>query len=287
MSATMTPLAAVRAVTYATTGDPFLFKRVKTWWVLLALLVIADGGGLFRTQEEHYKVKALKQLLESHDLLWLTVALFVICAALIFTQLVPTLRMMLRQKAVLAFAVLAFLSTLWSQVPFLTFRKAMLLFVFMAFAWFVAMYYSPADQMRLLLALGLIMALASIAWVILFPQYGTAPGGEWKGVFGRKNFLGSTMFFLFSGLPFCRISERRELLTLAVQAILPIGLIILSGAVPPVFMMVVLIAVRVLGPLLTRMKKESAPFMLYCLSLGAAMIPVSLGIFLPLLGRDF
>jgi O-antigen ligase len=271
--------------TYVQEGDSLLFKRARTWWLLLALFLMADGNSLFTAQGLHPSLKAEVES-STDNLLLLTAVMWAIFAALMFTHISPTLRMMLQQKAVLAFAVLAFLSTLWSQAPQVTIRKATILFLYMLVAWFFATYYSPPEQMRLLLALGVIMALASIAWVIFVPQYGIHGTGEWKGVFGQKNFLASSMLFLFAGLPFCRISGTRRLVTVAIQAILPLGLILLSQSRTPLIMVAVLVAVRVLGPLLARTRREAMPFMLYCLAIGVAMIPIGLGIIVPLLGRD-
>jgi exopolysaccharide production protein ExoQ len=285
-TATFTPFPATPAHTYAHEEDPLLFKRARTWWLLLALFLIADGNSLFAAQGLHPGLKGEADV-SSDSLLFLTAVMWAICAALMVTQIRPTLRMMLHQKAVLSFAVLAFLSTLWSQAPQVSFRKAAILFLYMLVAWFFATYYSPPDQMRLLLALGVIMAMASIAWVIFLPNYGVQPTGEWKGVFGQKNMLANTMFFLFSGLPFCRISSARSLLIVATQAGLPLGLILLSRSRSPLVMVAVVIAVRVLGPLLVRTRKEALPFMLYCLGIGTAMIPIGLAVVLPLLGRDF
>lgn len=282
MSATLTFIATAPTRTYAEGEDPFLFRRVRTWWLLLALFLLADGNSLFTTQGPHPAVKVEVE----KGLLFLTVLMWVICAALMVRQIRPTLRLMLRQKAVLAFGVLAFLSICWSQAPQLTLRKATILFFYLLFAWFFAAYYTPQDQMRLLLALGVIMALASIAWVIFLPKYGIHATGEWKGVFGQKNALGNTMFYLFAGLPFCCISSGRRLLTVALQAILPLGLIVLSRSRTPLIMTAVLIGVRVIGPLIARMRREAIPFVLYCLGIGIAMIPVTLGVILPLLGRD-
>lgn len=288
MSATLTFVNTAPSrsyVTYAEGEDPFLFRRARTWWLLLALFLLADGGGLFTTKGIHPSVFTEAEQ-SSSSLLLVTIVIWVICLGLMVTHIGPTLRMMLKQKAVLSFAVLAFLSTFWSQAPQVTLRKATILFLYLLFAWFFATYYAPRDQMRLLLTLGVIMALASIAWVILLPQYGLHGTGEWKGVFGQKNFLGSTMFYLFAGLPFCRISSGRRLLTLALQAILPLGLILLSQSRTALMMTLVLIAVRVLGPLITRTRREAIPFILYWVGIGTAMIPVTLGVILPFLGRD-
>jgi O-antigen ligase len=292
MSATLTFVATAPTRTYAGGEDPFLFKRIRTWWLLLALFLMAQGNGLFTRQDSSYwNLKTLQQDLESSPiLLLLTAVLWLICAGLMIKQIDPTLRTMLKQKAVMAFAVLAFLSTLWSQDPQLTLRKAMLLFLAFAFAWFFATYYSPADQMRLLLAAGVIVALASIAMAIWLPQYGIASGGEWKGVFGQKNRLGLSILFLFSGLPFCGISNGRRLLTLALQAIFPIGLILLSQSKGSLILAVVLIAVRIFGPYIARRRKDQLPFVMYTavcfIVVALPVITMGWEIILPLLGRD-
>jgi exopolysaccharide production protein ExoQ len=290
MSVTLTFPASTR--TELEKGDPSLFHRVRTWWLLLALFLMAQGNGLFTRQDRSYwHLKEMKQTLEtSPAFLLLTCVLWVICVGLMLTSIGPTVRTMLNQKAILAFALLAFLSTLWSQDPLLTFRKAVLLFLLFTFAWFFATYYSPADQMRLLFAAGVIVALASIAMAILLPQYGISWEGEWKGVFGQKNRMGLSMVFLFAGLPFCPIPSGRRLLTLALQAILPIGLILLSQSKTSLILAVVLIVVRVFGPYIARRRKEQLPFVLFGAVCGIVLVTlvITIGreIILPLLGRE-
>lgn len=292
MSTAITSLTAAPTRVYAGNEDPSLFQRARTWWLLLALFLMAQGNGLFTRQDHSYfTLPAKQQELEgTYVLLLLTGLLWLICAGLMVKGIGPTLRMMLQQKAVLAFAVLAYLSTLWSQDPQLTFRKATLLSLAFAFAWFFATYYSPADQMRLLLAAGVIVALASIAMALLLPQYGIAWDGEWKGVFGQKNRLGLSIFYLFSGLPFCRIPNGRRLLTLAVQAILPIGLILLSQSKTSLILTAVLIAVRIFGPYIARRRKDQLPFVLYSAVFGIPLIALAIvaskDIVLNLLGRE-
>lgn len=291
MSAATVPVPAshLEAVRFeALGGNPHLFRRFRTWWTLLALFLMAAGNGIFSVQEKHYYLKVLKRLEEPSTSLFLaTVAMFLICAGLMFGHLGLTRRMMLKQKAVLVFAVLAYLSAFWSQVPLLTIRKATILLLMMAFAWFFAQYYTPTDQMRILLALGVIMALASIAWALFLPGYGVSPNGEWKGVFVQKNALGSTMLFLFSALPFCRISSAHRLLIVALQAIVPIGLILLSQSRTSLFMAVIIVVARVFGPMTARMRRDAIPFILSCAGLGIALAVVCLRIILQLLGRDF
>jgi len=270
--------------------DPLLFRRVRTWWTLIALFLIAQAGGLFSDhgKKSQYLMKTIKEKTNdpSHALLPLTLAMVAICIGLMVRHAGPMLRLMQRQKALLAFPVLAFVSTLWSQAPLLTLRKAALLALGFAFAWFIATYYSPPDQMRVILAAGILVALASAAMAILLPQYGTSWGGEWKGVFSQKNHMGIGILLLFAGLPFCAISSRRRLLTLASQAILPLGLILLSRSRTSWFLTIFLIAFRLFGPAITRARKEKIPFMLYSVGFFLVAAAVSLGLILQMLGRD-
>jgi O-antigen ligase len=178
----------------------------------------------------------------------------------------------------LAVAAYAFVSTLWSSVPLVTLKKSILLCLTFAFAGFFATYYSQADQRRMLLAAGTILGIASVAWVILLPQYGVATSGEvageWKGVFGQKNDLGIAMFAFFSVLPFGRILNRGRLLTVTFQAILPLLLIVKAHSRESFIMLALFMVVRVLGPRIARMRHEQLPFVLYttvCLIVGVVV----------------
>jgi len=233
-------------------------------------------------------LKTLRQFFEpsTSTLLFLTVLLWTICAGLIVKRIGPTLRLMLNQKAVLAFAFLAFLSTLWSQDPQLTFRKAVLFFLLLSFASFFAASYTPSDQMRLLLVAGVILALASTVWAVLLPQYGLDSGGEWKGVLGQKNQLGHAVLFLFSGLAFRPMLNGHRLRKLAIQAILPIGLILMSQSRGSLILALLLVALRLYGPFLRNRRRDQLPFVLYATSLGILAIVLGWNIVLLLLGRD-
>jgi len=185
MSATLTFINTAPAKAYAAYAegeDPFLFRRARTWWTLLAICLIADGNGFLTKQDNTYYHKSVAEAYSSDPtLLLITIAMWVICAGLMVGHLAPTLRTMLKQKPLLAVAAFAVASTLWSQVPLVTFKKAILLFLTFAFAWFFATYYSPEDQRRILLAAGVILAIASIAYIILLPSYGIATWGEVAG----------------------------------------------------------------------------------------------------------
>jgi exopolysaccharide production protein ExoQ len=292
MSATLTPVRAVSAGIYTETVDPFLFKRARTWWTLLALFLMAQANGIFGQQDNTYwTMKGLKRVYESpFALQLLTIVLWTICIGLMFDGMGNALRLMLRQKMLSAFVFLAFLSTLWSAEPQVTVRKAVFLFLLVLFGFFFSTYYSPADQRRLLIGAGVVVGLACIAMALLLPQYGISSAGEWKGVFGHKNRMGLGVFFLFSGLPFCEISTPRRMRTLLLQAILPLGLIILSRSKTSLIISALLIAIRVVGPWLAQRRRDQLPFVIYSVVFGlpivALLISLTLDLILPLLGRD-
>jgi|HubBroStandDraft_1064217.scaffolds.fasta_scaffold00802_6 exopolysaccharide production protein ExoQ len=273
--------------TYAEGEDPFLFRRARTWWTLAAICLIVDGNSFLSRQDDTYYHRSVAERYSSDPILRLiTIAMWVICAGLMAGHLAPTLRTMRKQKPLLAVAVFAVVSTLWSEVPFVTFRGAIFLSLTFVFAWFFATYYSPADQRRMLLATGAILGIASIAWVMLLPQYGVATTGEWKGVFGQKNELGIAMVAFFSVLPFCRIPDRRRLLALALQAILPLLLIVKSHARESLIMAVLFVGVRVFGPIIARSRREQLPFILYATVSGIVGIILGWGAVLSFLGKD-
>ena len=244
-----------------------------------------------RQDSAYWSVKDLSQKFDSKtNLLWLTAFSCALGLCLMIGYIGPTLRTMVKQKTVAAFAVLAFLSTFWSQAAGMTFRRAALLALGLAFGCFLATCYSPQDLRRLMLAAGVIVGIACIAWAILLPQYGISIDGEWKGIFGHKNHMGLGILFFFSGLPFCEIPNRRRLLVLMLQSLFPIGLILLSRSMTSLILVFVLIAVRVLGPFVASRRREQIPFVVYSIAVGLPVLALAItageGIILPLLGKD-
>lgn len=89
--------------------------------------------------------------------------------------------------------VLAVLSSLWAAAPELVLRKSIGLFGTTLFGIALALRLSLQEQLRMLSWLFRVLAVLSLAYVVLFPSYGISSEGEWKGVFGHKNALGTAM----------------------------------------------------------------------------------------------
>ena len=272
--------------------DPRLFYRARTVLTVLALAVMADANGLFTRQDETYwSVKKLNTAFQSNPILALvTSAMWLLVVALMFGRVRLALRRLLRHRTILVWAVLAPVSALWSQVPDLSARRGMFLAMAFVFAWFIVDFYTPREQARILIAVGILVGVASLLMALVLPEYGIASGGEWKGVFGQKNRLGLSIFYLFSSLPFRAFASNRRFLRLGLEVVLPLGLIVMSQSKTSLILTAVLIGVRVLGPHIARRRRDQLPFLVFALVVGLPLLIIAASaaqaFLLGLIGRD-
>lgn len=99
-------------------------------------------------------------------------------------------------KLVLALPAWAILSTLWSQDPRRTVAFAVMALVNTVFALYLAERFRPNQQLQLFMLAGTILALASLAVIILMPNAGVDHKNEtigWQGVFPHKNICSLVM----------------------------------------------------------------------------------------------
>lgn len=104
-----------------------------------------------------------------------------------------TLFVLRRNWSLVLLLVLAVLSSLWAAMPDLVLRKAIGLFGTTLFGIALAVRVSFQEQLRMLSWLFRVLAVLSLACVLLFHKYGVSIDGEWMGVFGYKNALGAAM----------------------------------------------------------------------------------------------
>jgi O-antigen ligase len=181
------------------------------------------------------------------------------------------LRTALRNPFVIGVVALAALSMGWSVDPATSSRRAFALFMWTLFGLYLASRYDTKELLRLLsIALGL-LALMSIASVILTPDYGLEAGfdrGAWRGVFTTKNTLGEMMLLgaVVFGLFAARKGPARVPAMLGV--LLAVTLIFFAKA------KAALLIVGVLGitipVVLTFRKNNAAAALVLCLLLAAS-----------------
>lgn len=102
-----------------------------------------------------------------------------------------TLFVLRRNWSLVSLLVLALLSSLWAAMPDLVLRRSIGLFGTTLFGIALAVRVSLQEQLRMLNWLFRVLAVLSLAWVVLF--HGISSEGEWMGVFGYKNALGTAM----------------------------------------------------------------------------------------------
>ena len=256
----------------AQASDPILFRRPQTWPLLFFIIQVCAQNGPFAEQISpgHLLASSYSAGPKSCGLyLLLTVMIWAPFSALVNGFLYLTVGTMLRQKAVLAFPILA----MWSSTPDVTLRKKVLLFLAFAFGWFLAVAFAVFDEMRLFLFVGVVLGLASIPMAVLIPAYLRDSRGGCKGVFTQKNALG--------GIP-----GLRRLISLIGQAVFPIGLIVMSQSKEALVGVAILIDARLTGPFIASRRREQLPFLLYATAFAIAAIVLGYGILLALLNRD-
>ena len=97
---------------------------------------------------------------------------------------------------VLALALFALLSTLWSSDPGFTCRRSLVVMATTVFGIYFGSRFDLRCQVRLLGWTFILLAVLSAACALLVPQYGIDSQlhrGDWQGILGQKNLLGKAM----------------------------------------------------------------------------------------------
>jgi exopolysaccharide production protein ExoQ len=108
-----------------------------------------------------------------------------------------TLFVVRRNWSLASLVVLALVSCLWADLPSLVLRHSIAVFGMTLFGVALAVRLSLEEQLRLLSWVLRIIAVLSVLCVLFLPSAGMSnlpdQQGEWRGIFGYKNALGSTM----------------------------------------------------------------------------------------------
>src|SRR5215470_17754158 len=116
-------------------------------------------------------------------------------AGMLFAYRRETLIVVRRNWSLAALALLAFASSLWTETPELSFRRCGAAAGATLLGVALVIKLTQEEQLRLLSWMFRIIAILSLACIILLPSYGISETveREWRGVFGFKNFFGSQM----------------------------------------------------------------------------------------------
>ena len=99
-------------------------------------------------------------------------------------------------KWILLLALVAIVSTVWSQDPLFTLRRSLVMFATTSFGIYFGSRFAVPEQLRLLGWTCALVVLTSCFMAIFLPQYGVDHHlfpGAWKGAFTHKNSLSRAM----------------------------------------------------------------------------------------------
>lgn len=188
-----------------------LFARFETLALLLALFLFATGGAfLVPGMAQHAAGSATVVSASGPTGLLHQVELVVALGITMFVVIsrwrdVATLS--LRMWPFTASAMLATLSALWSVDPFLSLRSGLYLLVNTLLMYFLVQRFTLQGLMRLMMGLGVVVALLSIATAVVLPSYGLGvAGSHWalQGAFVAKNIMGNVAVLLLTPALFVR-----------------------------------------------------------------------------------
>ncbi len=135
-------------------------------------------------------------------------------------------------KWILVLLVIAIASTAWSQAPFFTFRRSLVLLATTAFGIYFGSRFTVSEQLRLLAWTCTLVVLSSFAIALLVPRYGVdhfQHPGDWQGAFTQKNMLARIMVLSILVFYFVRPVMGRWIRWIGIAAAL--ALLVLSRSV--------------------------------------------------------
>jgi O-antigen ligase len=231
----------------------------------------AAGGGLF--------------IQVTYSLIYL---FFFVLVAMGYRTIVP---IVLAEKWVVLLWLWVVASTAWSVEPSLTLRRSIALLGSVVIGLYVATRFDLKGQLRILGACITIVAIASLAFGILYPDLGITTAGEWKGVFYHKNVLGHTMALGIFCMCFLAMGAKRtrEKLLFLVLGLLCGGLLVLSHSVTALAVCIVMLTVLKFRKVF---KLPSQTLTIYALGISTIAIPAGIWFFsnldaiLRAVGRD-
>ncbi|HXW14592.1 MAG TPA: O-antigen ligase family protein [Terriglobia bacterium] len=202
----------------------------------------------------------------------LAVAFYAIAAGFILLRWHTVLLRTWDCKWLVALALLAVVSSAWSQDSVKTVKYGLLYFAATLYGIYFGSRYSPREQLRLLgWACGLTV-LASFMVVILLPKYGLDHGsflGSWQGAFLQKNILARSMVLSVLVFYFLRQSIPNWVRWLGMGTSL--ALLVLSRSVTGSLVLTATLILVFLSRVLVRVLRERHTFSIPTLAMGSVL----------------
>jgi O-antigen ligase len=219
------------------------------------------------------------------------IIVFAVLALLLFVRWKAISRGLRHAFWPLAICAFAIFSAGWSDDPFFTVRRAVVLLATTVFAIYFGSCFDWDRQIQIFERLFLVSIVGSVLMIVFAPQFGVSHDmhmGALKGMFSHKNLLGRQMALgiltVVIGKP---LGMPRWLRGASVLAALP--LLVLAHSAGALLSLVIVIGTYTMLSIPRPAYRSSPPLWLGLLPLllvGGALLITNAGTFLSLLGRD-
>jgi exopolysaccharide production protein ExoQ len=150
-----------------------------------------------------------------------------------------------REKFIVCLVGLTILSILWSDFPYVTFKRSASLIGTSLFGAYIAVRYTLKEQLQLLAVMLGIAAVFSLLFTALVPSYGISSelyDGSWRGIYVHKNVFGRLMVFSAIVFTLLNVNSRRSRHIKLALLSLSLALLILSTSKTSLVVFVILLA---------------------------------------------
>jgi O-antigen ligase len=226
-------------------------------------------------------------------LLFIWIVLYSVTILLLLPHRKKAVNAIWQNKSIVLLLVLAALSTSWSEAPKSTLSHSLALIGSSIFGVYLAVRYSPKDQLRLITQISALIMMASLVVGVAMPEYGVSHGlhsGNWRGIFVQKNILG---YYMELGTLGFLLSASEATTKRAARRWIGCGgcstLLLLSGAMASILGIIVIVFLLSVRNFLLRSVKSLAVYLTLLAGVVACAVPWLLRNLNPILklsGRD-
>ena len=195
-------------------------------------------------------------------------------------------------KIIVALAVIAPLSAIWSQNPSASFRRGVFLVFSTLFAFYLVNTLQPWNLAKTIVIAGAFAGVLGILVSVLLPEVGldAGNGSAWQGIFHSKNGCAQIMlFFLSAAIPFPFRSHSMRLFRILLVTVSSV-LIVMANAKTAWILTPVYLSLMVAASKLRRFDRKDATFLaagaFVAFLLIVTMLPMAVPFILPSLGKD-
>ena len=203
-------------------------------------------------------------------------AIFAIVSVLLLTRLKAVVGLCWKQKIFVLIPLFAVASLSWSQEPSATLKNSVYLGINMLFAFYLSGRFSPQRLLQILLMVGTVSVILSIALSVFMPKYGidTAVGNNaWRGIYNTKNACAAMTTFFLAGAFYAPTPTSLARLWRGAYVCLSLILILMSKSATSAILVVLLLIYVIAVKLAQRLQASDrvAAALLAILLMGSAV----------------